>query len=63
MKRAWIVLVLGLASPVWAEAPQKVAKPASPPAATASDDPYLWLEDVTGEKALAWVKQQLHGRA
>ena len=22
------------------------------------EDPYLWLEDVTGEKALAWVKQQ-----
>jgi len=23
-----------------------------------SDDPYLWLEDVQGEKALAWVKDQ-----
>jgi prolyl oligopeptidase len=22
------------------------------------DDPYLWLEDVTGEKALSWVKEQ-----
>ncbi len=22
------------------------------------DDPYLWLEDVTGEKALAWAKEQ-----
>ena len=22
----------------------------------ASEDPYLWLEDITGEKALAWVK-------
>jgi prolyl oligopeptidase len=30
---------------------------AAPPAAPASlVDPYLWLEDVTGEKALAWVK-------
>jgi len=29
-------------------------------AATAADseDPYLWLEDVTGEKALNWVRQQ-----
>ncbi|HEX5130793.1 MAG TPA: hypothetical protein VFV90_13645, partial [Usitatibacter sp.] len=27
-------------------------------AAAAQEDPYLWLEDVTGEKALAWVKQQ-----
>ncbi len=23
-----------------------------------AEDPYLWLEDVTGEKALSWVKQQ-----
>lgn len=23
-----------------------------------SDDPYLWLEDVTGDKPLAWVKEQ-----
>jgi prolyl oligopeptidase len=22
------------------------------------DDPYLWLEEVTGEKALAWVREQ-----
>src|SRR4029079_8395619 len=30
------------------------------PVAIADDtdkDPYLWLEDVTGEKALAWVKE------
>src|SRR5262249_49272318 len=25
-------------------------------AADDKDDPYLWLEEVTGEKALAWVK-------
>lgn len=24
----------------------------------AAEDPYLWLEDVTGEKAIDWVKQQ-----
>ena len=27
-------------------------------ATPAQEDPYLWLEDVTGEKALAWVKEQ-----
>ncbi|HEX4332366.1 MAG TPA: prolyl oligopeptidase family serine peptidase [Usitatibacter sp.] len=28
------------------------------------DDPYLWLEDVTGDKALAWVKEQdAHSKA
>jgi prolyl oligopeptidase len=26
--------------------------------ADATNDPYLWLEDVTGEKALDWVRQQ-----
>jgi prolyl oligopeptidase len=25
---------------------------------TPTEDPYLWLEDVTGEKALSWVKEQ-----
>src|SRR5512139_3482336 len=29
-------------------------KPAVP--ATTTDDPYLWLEDVTGDKAMAWVR-------
>jgi prolyl oligopeptidase len=23
-----------------------------------NDDPYLWLEEVTGDKALAWVKER-----
>ena len=32
---------------------QKAAAPA-PPATT--NDPYAWLEDVTGEKAMAWVR-------
>ena len=29
-----------------------------PLASMAQEDPYLWLEDVTGEKAVAWVKEQ-----
>ena len=28
------------------------------PATTAEDDPYLWLEDVLGERALAWVRER-----
>jgi len=32
--------------------------PAPPPAKAAFEDPYLWLEDVTGDKAIAWAKQQ-----
>ncbi len=38
------------------------AAPGAKTAATASpapdDDPYLWLEEVTGERALAWVRAQ-----
>ncbi|HYC35336.1 MAG TPA: hypothetical protein VEC19_02860 [Usitatibacter sp.] len=26
--------------------------------AQAQEDPYLWLEDVTGEKSIAWVKAE-----
>src|SRR5947199_2538910 len=28
------------------------------PANASNDDPYLWLENVTGEKSLDWVKEQ-----
>lgn len=31
---------------------------ASATASTPDADPYLWLEDVTGEKAMAWVRQR-----
>src|SRR6266851_8771200 len=34
-------------------APGPVTTPAKP-----ADDPYLWLEGVTEERALAWVKEQ-----
>ena len=26
--------------------------------AQAQEDPYIWLEDVTGDKPMAWVKEQ-----
>lgn len=33
--------------------------PAAPPSATnEATDPYLWLEEVTGERALAWVRER-----
>src|SRR5581483_1797683 len=35
-----------------------VAIPAMPVAAADDKDPNLWLEEVTGEKALAWVKER-----
>ncbi len=42
MQRILAALALAIAFPAFAQA----------------DDPYLWLEEVRGEKALAWVKEQ-----
>ncbi len=53
MKRLLIFGVLGL-SLLGQTAPGKAKK--APAAQASARDPYLWLEDVTGEKALAWVK-------
>ena len=44
-------------------APEPAAAPAEPPKTeetrvAAAEDPYLWLEDVEGEKALDWVRAQ-----
>lgn len=36
----------------------KAALPGASAQPQAADDPYLWLEDVTGDRALAWVKEQ-----
>ncbi|MBL0144352.1 MAG: S9 family peptidase [Betaproteobacteria bacterium] len=42
MKRILLVLAMTFAAPAFAE----------------PEDPYLWLEEITGEKAMAWVKDQ-----
>jgi prolyl oligopeptidase len=46
--------------PAMAQAPQDRPSVAiaSSDTADAADDPYLWLEDVTGDKAIEWVKQR-----
>jgi prolyl oligopeptidase len=43
---AWMLTLLPMPLPVAANA------------ATDSEDPYLWLEEVEGEKALAWVRER-----
>jgi len=51
------ILPLGLltfSKTTMAQPPQKPV--ASTPATVGETDPYLWLEDVTGEKAIEWVK-------
>src|SRR6266436_5684163 len=40
---------------------REALKPSSPAVSTAPpalEDPYLWLEDVTSERSLAWVREQ-----
>jgi len=51
MRNRWITIALSLALG-WSMAAQE--SKAAP--RLASEDPHLWLEDVTGEKALEWVK-------
>ena len=36
---------------------QTATEPVPPPAAAPAEDPYLWLEEVEGERAMAWVKE------
>ncbi len=55
-----VALALGAApSPVaHAATPAPTAKPTMPNSAAAAADPYLWLEGVTDEKALDWVRER-----
>ncbi len=60
--QAAVLLLLAAAPPTGAAppppAPASTTVMTSPPAVIAPtpDDPYLWLEDVQGEKALAWAR-------
>ncbi len=54
MKRIAIVLMLGVA--MMTRLNGKDDKPALQ--TSIPDDPYLWLEDITGEKALAWARER-----
>lgn len=58
MKARVRLVLMALAASIGAGilAGAKVEK--NPQTAAAADDPYLWLEDVHGAKALAWVKAQ-----
>ena len=59
---AWLAaaLVISLLGATLGTAAQAVPRsPGSPrEVSSPADDPYLWLEDVTGERALTWVRAQ-----
>lgn len=53
--------VMLISSPIafsQSQAAQNPQVPAPAAGASTSDDPYVWLENVTGEESLAWVKKQ-----
>jgi prolyl oligopeptidase len=52
VRAAWPALLLAAASALFTPLPM-AASPAPTP-----EDPYLWLEDVQGDKALAWVRER-----
>ena len=56
MKLPILTLTLATLLPMTALPADKPDAPNPASAATAEDDPYLWLEDVQGERALAWVR-------
>ena len=56
MKLPILILTLATLLPMTALPADKPDAPNPASAATAEDDPYLWLEDVQGERALAWVR-------
>jgi prolyl oligopeptidase len=59
MKSLWLMLALGvtLGGMNDAHAQKKPDSPATDATAT-GDDPFLWLEDVRGDRSMAWVKKE-----
>ena len=58
MNRSWLALAATLALSGITHADAKVASKPVMAKSVATVDPYLWLEDVTGARALEWVKAQ-----
>jgi prolyl oligopeptidase len=51
--------IAALALPALAETPSMPAyNPAAPPAAQTADDPYIWMEEMQGARALEWVNKE-----
>ncbi|KRE83660.1 prolyl oligopeptidase [Rhodanobacter sp. Soil772] len=57
MKSVWLMLALGVTLTGMNDIHAHDTTPASA-ATPAGDDPFLWLEDIHGARALDWVKQQ-----
>ena len=59
MKSVWLMLALGVTLTGMSSANARNDMPAKAPTDTKmTDDPYLWLEDIHGDKPMEWVKAQ-----
>ncbi|MGY3041165.1 prolyl oligopeptidase [Rhodanobacter sp. TND4EL1] len=59
MKPLWLMLALGVTLTGMNNMhAQENATSGKSPASSSVDDPFLWLEDIRGTRALDWVKQQ-----
>ena len=58
IRNSLVILMMIIGAPVWAQekTDNKQATERKVSDVTAEEDPYLWLEDVTGGKALDWVR-------
>jgi prolyl oligopeptidase len=62
MKSLWLMLALGVTLGGMNDThAQKKTLASATTGAAASDDPFLWLEDIRGDRSLAWVKKE-HAR-
>ncbi len=59
MKSLWLLLALGVTLTGMTETHARdTASSPTPSVAASEDDPFLWLEDIHGARAMDWVKQQ-----
>ncbi len=57
MKLVWLTAALGITLALMPNANARDTTPTPTAGSPASNDPFLWLEDIHGQRAMAWVKQ------
>ncbi|WEN15150.1 prolyl oligopeptidase family serine peptidase [Rhodanobacter sp. AS-Z3] len=58
MKALWLMLALGVTLTGMTDTHASNTAPAKPAPTATGEDPFLWLEDIHGTRAMDWVKQQ-----
>src|SRR5690349_1874321 len=57
-RSVWLMLALGVTLAGMNDAHARDKTPAQPATAAATDDPFLWLEDIHGSRPRAWVEKE-----